>query len=276
VGDRPGAGDVHLLPQLTPVNPLLSDEPGVAATDNTGMRRDLFHAKKLLLSIAALGAAASIAGLGTFATFTSSTSASNTIASGTLSLTAPFSRLGTGASPIAPGDTMQRAIDLSYSGSISFGSATLTTSASPSSLLDTDATNGLQIAIDKCSAAWTESGPPYTYTCGGSTSTLLASRALVGSNTALSNLPLTASSTDHLRVTLTFPSGAGNTLQSQSSTVSYTFSGTQRAGTDQQELRRRGGVRGQHLAQVLAGERIPEARVLPSGSAPPRPPPGSA
>ena len=140
--------------------------------------------RKLLLSIAALGAAASIAGLGTFATFTSSTSATHTIASGTLSLTAPFSRLGTGASPIAAGDTMQRAIDLSYSGSISFGSATLTTNATTSSGLDTDATNGLQIAIDKCSQAWTESGPPYTYTCGGSTSTALASRALIGSSLA--------------------------------------------------------------------------------------------
>jgi len=186
-----------------------------------------------LLSLAALGAAASIAGLGTFATFTSSTSTSNTIASGTLSLTAPFSRLGTGASPIAPGDTMQRALDLSYSGTISFASATLTTSASPTSLLDSDATNGLQIAIDKCSQAWTEAGPPYTYTCGGSTSTVLGSRALIGSGIALSNLTLTAGSTDHLRVTLTFPSGAGNTLQNQSSTVSYTFTGTQRAGTDQ-------------------------------------------
>ena len=90
--------------------------------------------RKLLLSIAALGAAASIAGLGTFATFTSSTSTSNTIASGTLSLTAPFSRLGTGASPIAAGDTMQRAIDLSYSGTISFGSATLTTNFFPTLL----------------------------------------------------------------------------------------------------------------------------------------------
>ena len=189
--------------------------------------------RKLLLSIAALGAAASIAGLGTFATFTSSTSANHTIASGTLSLTAPFSRLGTGASPIAAGDTMQRAIDLSYSGSISFGSATLTTNATTSSGLDTDATNGLQIAIDKCSQAWTESGPPYTYTCGGSTSTVLASRALIGSSLALSNLTLTAGSTDHLRVTVTFPGAAGNTLQNQSSTISYTFSGTQRAATDQ-------------------------------------------
>lgn len=219
---------------MTSVNPPSSEGRRVVATENkTIMRRASLRARKVLLSLAALGAAASIAGLGTFATFTSSTSTSNTIASGTLSLTTPFSRLGTGASPIAPGDTMQRAIDLSYSGTISFASATLTTSASPSSLLDTDGTNGLQIAIDKCSQAWAEAGPPYTYTCGGSTSTVLASRALIGSAVALSNLTLTAGSTDHLRVTLTFPSGAGNTLQNQSSTVSYTFSGSQRAGTDQ-------------------------------------------
>jgi spore coat-associated protein N len=219
---------------LTSVNPPSSDERRVAAAENkTIMRRASFRARKILLSLAALGAAASIAGLGTFATFTSSTSTSNTIASGTLSLTAPFSRLGTGASPIAPGDTMQRALDLSYSGTISFASATLTTSASPSSLLDTDGTNGLQIAIDKCPQAWTEAGPPYTYTCGGSTSTVLASRALIGSAIALSNLTLTAGSTDHLRVTLTFPSGADNTFQNKSSTLSYTFNGSQRAATDQ-------------------------------------------
>ena len=189
--------------------------------------------RKLLLSIAAIGAAASIAGFGTFATFTSSTSASNTIASGTLSLTAPFSRLGTGASPIAAGDTMQRAIDLSYSGSLNFGSATLTTSATSSSGLDTDATNGLQISIDKCSQAWTESGPPYTYTCGSSITTVLASRTLIGSGIALSNLTLTSGATDHLRVTVTLPSSATNTLQNQSSTISYTFTGVQRAATDQ-------------------------------------------
>jgi spore coat-associated protein N len=197
------------------------------------MRRNRFPARKLLLSIAVLGSAASIAGLGTFATFTSSTSTSHTIASGTLSLTTPVSRLGTGASPIAAGDTMQRAIDLSYSGTISLGSVTLTTSATSSSLLDTDATNGLQIAIDKCSQAWTESGPPYTYTCGGSSSSVLASRALIGSAIALSNLTLTAGSTDHLRVTVTLPSSADNTLQNKSSTIDYTFTGVQRAGTNQ-------------------------------------------
>jgi spore coat-associated protein N len=189
---------------------------------------------KLIASMAVLGLAAAIAGLGTFATFTSSTSASHTIASGTLSLTSgPTNRLGTGASLIAAGDTMQRAIDLNYAGSVDFGSATLTTSASASSNLDTDTTNGLQLAIDKCSVAWTEAGPPYTYTCGGSTSSVLASRPVVGSNVALSNLGLTAGSTDHLRVTVSLPSAAGNGLQGLSSTVGYTFTGVQRAGTSQ-------------------------------------------
>ncbi len=191
-------------------------------------------ANKVIASIAVLCAAAAIAGLGTFATFTSSTSTSHTIASGTLSLTSgPTNRLGTGASLIAAGDSMQRAIDLNYAGSISFASATLTTSASPSSALDTDATDGLQVAIDKCSVAWTESGPPYTYTCGGSTSTVLASSPLIGTNVALSNLTLTAGTTDHLRVTVTLPSTAGNTFQNLSSTVGYTFTGVQRAGTSQ-------------------------------------------
>ena len=189
---------------------------------------------KVIATIAVLGAAAAIAGLGTFATFTSSTSTSHTIASGTLSLTSgPVNRLGTGASLIAAGDSMQRAIDLNYAGSVDMGSATLTTSASPSSALDTDTTDGLRLAIDKCSVAWTESGPPYTYTCGGSVSPVLASQPLIGSNVALSNLTLTAGTTDHLRVTVTLPSTAGNAFQTLSSTVGYTFTGVQRAGTSQ-------------------------------------------
>jgi hypothetical protein len=80
--------------------------------------------------------------------------------------------------------------------------------------------------------AWTEAGvaPAYTYTCGGTTSVVLASRAVIGSGVALSNLTTTtAGNTDYLRVTLTFPSGAGNTLQTQSSTINFTFNGAQRA-----------------------------------------------
>jgi spore coat-associated protein N len=195
---------------------------------------------KVVASIAVLGAAAGIAGLGTFATFTSTTSASHTVSSGTVTIAlgatgASTNRLNVNASAIAPGDTIQRSVDLIDQGTLDLASVTLTTTASPSSLLDTDATNGLQMVIDRCSAAWTESGsaPAYTYTCSGSTSTVLASRAVIGSGLSLSNLSATtAGNTDHLRVTLTFPSGAGNTLQNQSSTISYAFTGTQRAATN--------------------------------------------
>jgi predicted ribosomally synthesized peptide with SipW-like signal peptide len=197
--------------------------------------------RKLLYSLAALGAAASIAGMATYATFTSSVSQSQTISSGTVSLNlgatgAATNRLNIGASNIAPGDTMQRSVDLINGGTINMASITLTNTATTSSLLDTDAVNGLQLVIDKCSQAWTEGGvaPAYTYTCGGVTSTVLASHAIVGANIALSNLSaLTAGSTDHLRFTITFPSAAGNTFQNLSSTIQYTFTGTQRAGTNQ-------------------------------------------
>jgi spore coat-associated protein N len=195
-------------------------------------------AAKLLATTAALGAAASIAGLGTFATFTSTTSASHTVSSGTVTIAlgatgASTNRLNVNATGIASGDTIQRSVDLINQGSLDLQATTLTTSASPSSLLDTDTTNGLQMVLDKCSVAWTESGPAYTYTCGGSTSSVLASRSVIGSNLALSNLSsLTAGATDHLRVTLTFPAGAPNSLQNQSSTISYAFTGTQRTATN--------------------------------------------
>ncbi len=194
---------------------------------------------KVLASAALLGAAASIAGLGTFATFTSSTSAQNqAINSGTLQIAlgaagTAANRLSIGATDIAPGDTLERAVDLTSVGSsIDLSGVTLTTAASPSSALDTDTLNGLQMAIDSCPAGWTESGPPYTYSCSGATSAVLPSRPVIGSAVALSNLAsLTAGQTDHLRVSLSLPTSADNSFQGLSSTIGYTFTGTQRTGT---------------------------------------------
>jgi predicted ribosomally synthesized peptide with SipW-like signal peptide len=196
--------------------------------------------RKALLSLGALGAAAGMAGLGTYATFTSSTSASHSVSTGTVVIAlgatgSATNRLNINASAVAAGDTIQRSVDLSNTGSIDLASITLTTSATTSSSLDTDTTDGLQMVIDKCSQAWTEGGssPAFTYTCGGSTSTVLASRAVVGANLSLSNISATtAGSTDHLRVTLSLPSSAGNSFQNLTSTISYAFSGTQRAATN--------------------------------------------
>ena len=125
-------------------------------------------ARKLLASLAVLGAAASIAGLGTFATFTSSTSASHTRLvrhrhdrarrGRCLDQQADRRRTRGRAGRHDPAE-----FDLSTRARSTSRLATLTTTATTSSLLDTDTTNGLQMVIDKCSAAWTEAGPPYTY-----------------------------------------------------------------------------------------------------------------
>ncbi|MDQ4501255.1 TasA family protein [Sinomonas sp. ASV322] len=196
---------------------------------------------KLLASAALVGAAASVAGLGTYGAFTSTTSASTTVSSGTVvvglgATGTANNRLTVSASGIVPGDTIQRAVTLSNTGSQNLAGATLTTTATTSSKLDTDATNGLQMVIDSCSVPWTEAGtaPAYTYTCSGTTSSVLATHAVIGSNLNLSNLASdTAGHADNLRVTLTLPSTADNTFQGITSTVNFSFTGTQRSGTNQ-------------------------------------------
>jgi spore coat-associated protein N len=195
---------------------------------------------KLVLSAALVMAAAGIVGVGTFAVFTNTASVSQATSSGTITLnpintSAANNRLSIGATNIAAGDTIQRAVHVKNSGNLALASVTLTTTASPSSLLDTDITNGLQMVIDKCSVAWTESGagPPYTYTCSGTTSSVLTSSPVIGTNRALSNLTLSAGADNFLRVTLTLPTAAPNTLQGQSSTISYAFTAIQRAASAQ-------------------------------------------
>lgn len=193
---------------------------------------------KVFGSIAVLGAAASIAGLGTFASFTSSTSASQAISSGSVSIalgaTGPANRLTVAASNLVPGDTVQRAVDLTSNSSDPLGSVSLQTSGTPNNALLTDA-NGLTVKVDKCSNAWTESGtsPAFTYTCSGTNTNVLAAGA-VGNTTSLSGLAALASgsSTDHLLVTLALPAAATNALQGLSTSITYAFNGTQRTATN--------------------------------------------
>ncbi len=197
-------------------------------------------ARKILMSVTVLGAAAAVAGLGTFGAFSSTTSASTAADSGTVVIGlgadgTANNRLSVAATNLVPGDTAQRAVTLTNTGDQNLAGISLTTTASPSSLLDTDATNGLQLTVDSCSVAWTESGAaPYTYTCSGTTTSRIASRAVIGSNVTLgASTALTAAASDYLRVTLTFPATAGNTFQGLESAISFAFTGTQRAATNQ-------------------------------------------
>lgn len=192
-------------------------------------------AKKVLGSLGIIGAAAAVAGMGTFGSFTASTTpASTTVNSGTLSIN--LSQQGyaipASTSNFLPGDSMTRAVDLVNNGGSPFGSAALTVTTSAPSLLTSDATNGLQLTVKSCTVPWTQSGPSTApvYTCSGTTST-------VGNGAVISNMNLSgvnslnAGGTDHLTVSISLPSAAGNTFQGLSAPLTLTFTGVQATGS---------------------------------------------
>jgi hypothetical protein len=224
--------------------------------------------RRIALSIALLVAAVGALIGGAFATFTASVTAGpQAITSGSVKLAVgPTNDIGTGATNIAAGDTIAREADLNDTGgTIANKEITLKLSASPTSLLDTDPTNGLQVSIQACSEAWKRtvvgSPPPaFEYTCtpgatavkiNGAASTSVS--ALEGAAGVLSPLnSLNAGGKDFLVFTLTLPAGApgdlgkvaactgtsGGTaatedLQGCASTLTYTFQATQRNGTAQ-------------------------------------------
>jgi spore coat-associated protein N len=199
---------------------------------------------KVVASLALVGTAAAVAGLGTYGAFTSSTSASASVGSGIVNIAVGASgaanRLNVPAAGLVPGDTIQRAVTLSNAATNqNLSGISLTTTAPTSSLLDTTpvAQGGLQLAIDACSVPWTETaaGTGYTYTCvgtGAAVTQILAPRAIIGADIALPALTATtAGKTDNLRVTMTLPPLAGNDLQNKSSVIDFAFTGTQRTAT---------------------------------------------
>jgi len=186
---------------------------------------------KVLASAALLAAAAGVAGMGTYGGFTASTSASAAVNSATVNLAGGTNdRFNVAATGTIPGDSMQRAVTLVNNGDQNLTGLTLTTTATTSSILDTDATNGLQLQIESCPVAWTEAGasPSFTYTCSaGSPTIVLPLRRVVGVNPLPNTLKsLTAGNTDFLRVTMSVPAAADNTFQGKNSSIKFSFDAT--------------------------------------------------
>jgi hypothetical protein len=76
---------------------------------------------------------------------------------------------------------------------------------------------------------------PSAGTCATSSGGTASYRALseLSSAYTLVNLPtLSASTTVHLVITMCFPTAAGDTLQDATSTLTFTFAGVQRSGTN--------------------------------------------
>jgi spore coat-associated protein N len=152
---------------------------------------------------------------------------------GTLELAlGSVNQLNLGATNLRPGSTLSRAVDVTNQPSLDFGSLTVSTVATTSSPLDTDAPTGLQLTIETCSAPWTVSGtsPNFAYACPGSRLTTVASRPIVGDNIDLAGAELTAGLTNHYLVTVALPMASPSSAQGKASTIRFTFGGVARAG----------------------------------------------
>jgi hypothetical protein len=253
----------------------------VAKATATRRRRDPRWVAVRLAAVTAfaVGVMALTAGASFTATVTVNQDA---ISTGTMSLAVPAAcvaaagscaadsanRLTLGASAIVPGDMIQRAVDLSVSGSTTSGimtGATLAASVTASTqgaggasyTLHNNTANSLRVWVQKCSTDWTESGTyspvALDYTCSGSRSDVLGSSlpsnppenvcapssgtvssmyTLTTGAQALSNLTLTAGAVNHLLVYICLPTAADDNYQTASGTYQFSFAGTQRAGTN--------------------------------------------
>jgi hypothetical protein len=192
-------------------------------------------AKKVIGSLGIIGAAAAVAGMGTFGNFTASTTpTSTTVNSGTLSISLSQQGYAIPAttSNFLPGDSMTRAVNLVNNGGSPLGSVSLGVTAGAPSVLTTDVSNGLQLAVKSCSVAWTQGGTAQapTYTCSGTTSTV-ASGPVVGNSTLPGLNSLGAGGTDYLTFSISLPTSAGNTFQGLSAPLTLTFTGVQATGS---------------------------------------------
>jgi Camelysin metallo-endopeptidase len=192
-------------------------------------------ARKVVGSLGVIGAAAAVAGMGTFGTFTDSTTpVDTTINSATLDINAnPVgATIPVKTEGFLPGDSLTRAVNLVNSGTAPLGSVALHTTDATPSILTTNMTNGLQMAVKSCAVAWTQGGTPSapTYTCA-------SGEKLLRSVPAVSNVPLagaaslTPGGTDYLTFTVSLPVGADDSFQGKSAALSLTFTGTQATGT---------------------------------------------
>jgi spore coat-associated protein N len=178
------------------------------------------------------------AGLNAVATNTSPTQ----VSSGTLKLTMADNGAGftSTVSGMAPGDTVNRYVDLTNGGTLDAKNLTLAASDANSTLLSTDATKGLHVTVTQCtSGVWTAS----TGACaGGSTSVLLASTALSALSSAQSLVSgaVAQGTVLHLQVKVVLPDETetttnGNlpagTVQNLTAQITWTFSEDQRTAT---------------------------------------------
>jgi len=182
----------------------------------------------LPLSLLSLLVVAASSGLftGAYGYFTSSASASMSLTEGGFiglswnDTTAAGSNLMVQVGPLMPTDTVQRVADLANTGSSTIRQLQLTVTGTGTG----STSDGVQLAIDRCSVPWVAAGSAFT--CPETTTTVTADRPLEAT-LALSDSPAAArAGLDHLRFSFRLPDSAPDTAQGLSGSVRIVASGS--------------------------------------------------
>jgi spore coat-associated protein N len=182
------------------------------------MRGTNFLLATMALSALVLIGISSTAG-STTATFTATTTnPGNTFATATLVISNDKPNAGdlVNITNLVPGDTAQRVVKLTNGGNTGFTYAAAAT-ATASTLLWTDATNGLQASVYRCNNCTTPANQVYAGA--------LKNLAVPASGT------IAAAGSDYLTFIFSLPTGAGNTFQTLTQDFTVTYTATQLAGT---------------------------------------------
>ena len=197
----------------------------------TSTGKNLGKTRKVALSVAAAALAAALIGVGAYAEWSTSTSQNQTVSAGSVNLSSGIGEVSMDASDIAPGDTIQRRVTLTNDGTLDLGSLTLVSSGGATPPAIYSGPTGLTLTVDKCvGGTWSAA-----FACSsGSTASVFSTASVdiaspVDVKAALDSD--TAGGNDALLFTVGLPSTAPDTMQGQSVTITYTFDGTQRAGT---------------------------------------------
>ena len=203
-----------------------------------GALRRVTPARLALSGAVAIGGLA-LTGMAVFAGLnaTASNTTAQQVDSGTLQLT--YADNGAGftsvAAKMAPGDVVNRYVDLTNGGTLDGKTLTLAAVDAVGSKLSTDATNGLQVAITECTGGtWDNT----TGVCSGTAGT-----PVTGSLASMATSPLALASniatgaTLHYQISVTLPdqdetvaNGAlpTNTIQGLTANITWTFNELQR------------------------------------------------
>jgi hypothetical protein len=123
---------------------------------------------------------------------------------------------------LAPGDRVQRLVELRARGRGRFAAVYLVVRVRHHSQLDVDRSHGLQVELRSCSRRWRRHGA--SYACAGKTHVVLSRRQLVG-RTKLKRLRLIPGRANHLRLQVTLPRRSTVALQGQRTAALYSFVG---------------------------------------------------